>query len=151
MDILLRIKKNNLVKEGLEKWKAKQYSVEDIQFINANPSKIEKDVPEYVVLQFFRYLEKRNYKALSELFWKRYFYSGQAKIPSIKQEYSNMVYKGFHFTKIVNEAPAITEVCVDTDSNSLTFRLIYESKTDDVAIPSFNNGFWKIVGIQNKT
>ena len=150
MDILLRIKKNNLVKEELEKWKAKQYSVEDIQFINANPSKIEKDEPEYVVLQFFRYLEKRNYKALSELFWKRYFYSGQAKIPSIKQEYSNMAYKVFHFTKIVNEAPAITEVYVDTDSNSLTFRLIYESKTDDVAIPSFNNGFWKIVGIQKK-
>lgn len=147
-DTLTKIKKTDTVKKKLDKWKQKQYSAQYIEEINTNRESVTTEEPEYTVVQFFRWLEKKNYKALSELFWKHHFYSDQPKIPSIKNEYSHVSYSKLNFTKIVNEAPSITEVYVETDIKALKFRLLYESQNDDVAIPSLKNGSWKIVGIQ---
>jgi hypothetical protein len=147
-ETLSKLQHNDVVKKELAKWKPEEFSEKYIHDINLSNKNIKTEQPEYVVSQFFQFLQKKNFKALSEIFWKNYFYSGQNKIATVKTEFNKIGYSSFQFTKIINEAPVITEIYVKTNSNSLKFRMIYESNSDDVSMPVLRNGRWKIVGIQ---
>ena len=142
-----KLQQNKVVKKAIEAWKPKEYSEKYIQSIHENGN-LQEDVPEYVVIQFFKWLGMHNYKELSELFWENSFRYGKTRISSIKQEYHSWAFKSFQFKKIINEAPAITEAYVNAGQKVLEFRLIYESKNDGVAIPCLENGRWKIVWIK---
>ncbi|SMP49114.1 hypothetical protein SAMN06295888_10580 [Desulfonatronum zhilinae] len=147
-EVFLKLHNNKIVKKTLSKWKAKEYSEQYYHQINSNQENIDKLLPEYVVVLFIKWLNKKNYKELSELFWEKRFYSKQTKISDIKQEFGGKVYRSLKFEKVINEAPAITEIYAEADGKKLNFRLIYQPNDDGVAVPSLGNGSWKIAGVQ---
>jgi hypothetical protein len=75
----------------------------------------------------------------------------------VRQEFELYNLKNFDISKIIDEAPAISEIFADislidnpSKSYKIKFRCRYEKGKYETGIPSLNNGIWKIIVIDHK-
>ena len=147
--VVKTIENNDAVRRELDEWKPRIVDDDYINNINLDKRKIIADTPEKTVSEFIYWLSKKNFKELANLFWKNSFYDDSKKIAEIKERYQNISIGKYVFKSIITEAPVFTEILIACNANmKYTFRMVYESINDDVAIPSLKNGLWKIVFIK---
>jgi len=145
--LLKKVSNTESVKKSMETWQPREYAKEYLAEINKRKHSVDARDPDEIVFKFFEFLERKNFKDLSSLFWKSSYGDENTRIPRIRNEYKNKQYNLIEVTSITQCAPVIYEIDVNADSCRLKFRLLYQSNSEDIAFPDLDNGKWQIVWV----
>lgn len=143
-----QIHQTESVKRALSIWAPKHHTKEYLDDLGSHKTLPSSDEPEYVVLQFFKFLNKKNFKDLSELFWEKSYGDKTNRIPRVRNEFKEKSYILRKISKINQDSPVICEISVETNACTLEFRMLYQTHDEGIAMPSLKNGKWAIVWVR---
>lgn len=155
-EIVEKIDKNNRFSQAIATWKPRSISPAYLALLNDSGMPEEK-VPEAVVIEYLALWRRRNYGGMARLFWKKMAESSKTYVREIREQFEYVDFESYSLDRIVDEAPAITEVDVETKGNEAdsqtyrwTFRLIKEDEDGSPIPADLAGGRWRIIWIHPK-
>jgi hypothetical protein len=145
-----QINQTETVKRALDSWTPNHYTKDYLDDLGACKTLPGVNEPEYIVLQFFEFLKKKNFKDLSLLFWENSYGDKATRIPRVRNEFKDKPHVLREIIEINQNSPVIYEILTTTNICTLKFRLLYQSHNDEIAMPSLGNGKWEIVWVGEK-
>lgn len=113
LDEYLKIKdKNDKIKENMEAWKPRKFAKKDFP-LNINETKFEEKSPEQALLNLLDYWQKQQYGKIASCLYRVKSEQIKAKAGEIRTELEDKFYIDSQIIKIVDEAPAITEITIN--------------------------------------
>lgn len=113
LDEYLKTKdKNDKIKEKMNAWKPRKFAKKYFP-LNINEAKFEEKSPEQVLLNLLDYWQKQQYGKIAGCLYKVEPEQIKAKAGEIRKELNDKIYIDSQIIKIVDEAPAITEITIN--------------------------------------
>lgn len=148
-EIIDTMTKTEKLKQAIADWSPREVSEEYLQQLNQSLN-ADADTPEHTVCQFLEFWSEGNYGGMAELFWSRVTPDRKRYAGEVRLQFSHINVTSYSIYRIVDEAPAITEVFVTLDDANgdcryAKFRMIYEDKDGDGTARAIPEGVWRVV------
>jgi hypothetical protein len=152
-EITTQLTLTSRLQQATEAWEPRNISPEYIDSVNSSSTAAD-GTPESVVLECLAFWKKRNYGYMAKLFWNKMAENPMMYAREVRQQFEQIGVNRYSINRIVDEAPAISEIHVeisggDDDSNVSywTFRLIREDENGDPVPANLPGGRWQIVWV----
>ncbi len=141
--------RNENLKQALNEWEPRPLPPEYVSSLT-DSSAVDCRQPECAALAFLELWATSNYGDMAKLFWSRLVENPKQYAGTVRENYGWIAVEGFSLLRIVDEAPAITEVHAsitspDQKQREVTLRLIYEAEGQEALPRNIPGGTWKIV------
>lgn len=152
-EITEQLAQTSRLRQAIEAWEPRSISPSYIDSVNSS-SIAQDSSPESVVLECLAFWEHRNYGGMAKLFWTKIAENPKRYAWEVRQQFERTAVNRYSLIRIVDEAPAISEIDVEVngghDAETVsywTFRLIREDKKGDPVPANLAGGHWQIVWI----
>lgn len=143
----------NRLRGATEAWEPRSSSPAYLKSLTESGT-AENGTPEAVVVECLGLWKRRNYGGMAKLFWKKLAESSREHVREVREQFDSTVVESYSLSRVVDEAPAISEVEASIADGALaseairwTFRLIREDEDGNPVPANLSGGRWQIVWI----
>ncbi|WP_442890649.1 hypothetical protein [Congregicoccus parvus] len=141
------------LREAIESWAPRRISADYLHSLT-DSGKAEAETPEAIALRCLALWKRRNFGGMAGLFWGKLNETSKGHVREIREQFEDTDVVKYSLTRIVDEAPAVAEIIVETAENESgsevkrwLFRLLREDEDGNPVPANLGDGRWKIVSI----
>ena len=150
IDSLRQLGETRKITERIDIWTPRSFPA-DTDWTKVTREQLTHDLPEYVLLDFMEYWQKKQWGKMVPLLQHcLYQHPGQAAL-EVKNDYSKVILDDFTLLEVKDDTPAITDVKLDLSilrneiKHKVSVRLIYIDQKGLPLLRGELNGKWSII------